>query len=459
MSKISRGEVVRGDSSETFKELWNGFGINVVRSDGGKGVTAVYNQEPMLSRLKATEKELEEKGIEGPVYKGLATYALRKAKSQEGVETEKDIEQGKTKALGDYVDANLVENSVPLVFDPDVLGILKDTAPFAYDTLAREGQEGFKAVFNVMDSRADPIGKVSESGAVDLQDQGKDFGMTREDVDMTIYVDSATISDFSAQASEHYMNIEDLAVGARMSEHALFHEKEVFYGWNVTDDDIDTGTVNASLDNTQTGPNAYDGLAPWYTKRGNATDKSGISVSDGADVLDDIKSEIASILQGPYAINPNNLEIWTSHTLHDFLEDGLLSKARIDAEGNVNYSNYTISVKGIPIRATHNIDKNTIGNEGSGDSSDLWGAGLSNDFDASAITTGDDYDYSDIGHEGDVFIVNTQTARFRELAPLTSFPLARRGASDEIAMLEYGSLIERSRGVFGKYLYDYPTSA
>lgn len=457
MSRISRGDVVRGDSKQTFKELWKGFGINVVKSDGGQGVTASYNQEPMLSRLNASEDELKERGIDGPVFKNLAIKGLKQAKAQDGVETKEDVEQGKTKALGDYIDANIVENSVPLVFDPDVLGLLKDTAPFAYDSLAREGQEGFKAVFNVLDTRASPIGKVAESDAVSLQDSGKDFGMTREDVDMTIYVDSATISDFSAQASEHYVNIEDLAVGARMAEHAQFHEKEVFYGWGFDESNLDSDATITSNhpDNEQVGEYAFDGLAPWYVKRGQWADKSSDDENVSDNFLKDIKEEVTGLLQGPYAVNPNNLEIWTSYSMLDTLENELVDMARIDAEGNVNYANYNISLKGIPVKATHNIDNHVIGD--TDNANDLWDAGLNNGFNIGdlGIDSSTDYGHSTIGDEGDVFIVNTQTARFRELAPLTSFPLARRGASDEIAMLEYGSLIERSRGYFGKYLHGY----
>ncbi len=452
MGRITRGQVLNGNGDEVFDKLWKEFHIDAVRTDGGTKVTPSYTSKAMMDRLNASQKELQDKGLEdGMIYRGLTKRALVNAEKQIQNMSDEEMEKRQKFVEGqkqNIVDSNIVEDSVPLVYDPEVLQILKQEAPFAYGSLNREGQQGFKAVFNVVNERQDPIGRVSESDAINLDDQSKDFGLSKETEEMVIYVDKATISDFSATASEHYLSLQDLAIGTRMAVHGQFHEQECFYGYRFTDSRA--GTLASDYpENSPVGKYSTYGLATWFAEAGNMKDKS--SVTDN--FLEDLKSEVTELLQGKYAVNPNNLEIWTSHDMYDKLENELTGIARIDAEGNVNYGNYTIQVKGVPIRATHNIDNHTY-EAGSTDGNDIYSQLISNDFDDSAITS-QEYDHASPGDNGDVFIVNTQTTRYRELTPLTSFPLGRRGASSEIGLMEYGAMIEKSLGNFGKYLRGY----
>jgi hypothetical protein len=75
------------------------------------------------------------------------------------------------------------------------------------------------------------------------------------------------------------------------------------------------------------------------------------------------------------------------------------------------------------------------------------------------ITTdfsGDDASFTIRGDNGDVFVFSTESFRFRALAPLSTIPLARNGLSENVAMFEFGALISKAEGAFGKHLYGYP---
>lgn len=453
MTELTRSKLVQ-QSSTVFNELWEKYGITPVRNDAGTEVTPSYTSERLRSRLEANAEELEEKGIEGPVFKGFVRKALANAHEQIEDMSEEEMEERQEKVdemkQGNVVDASVAEDSTPLVYDPEVIDILKASAPFAYDSLAREGQEGFEAVYNTITAREDPVGMVSESDAINLQDLANDFTMTKNKDRMRIYADQATVSDFTATASEHYMDLNELAVGARLSEHALFHEKEVFYGLYYDGDDHGSALEDDYPTNCQQGPNAFDGLAYKFANAGQVVDKTGTS----SGFVEDIKSELTGLLQGDYAVNPNDLEIWTSHDMYDTLENILVDSARIDMSGNVDYGNYTLNIKGVPVYATHNIDQETVqstNDDTAGDS--LYDQLISASWVKDDVTG--TLDHTIFGDNGDVFIVDTRTARFRELAPLTTFPLGRRGASDEVAMVEYGALIEKSGGYFGRFLRGY----
>ena len=335
------------------------------------------------------------------------------------------------------IDRNVVENSTPLVFDPDILQLLKQAAPIAYGRATRRGQEGFTAVYNRVDEREQPLGKVPESVATRLQDYARDFNLEREEVPMTIYADTAEVSDFSAQAAAHYMHLEDLAIGARMAEHAQFHEQELLYG------DLSVDLEGGS----PLGPQANAGLATWYDDAGQSEDKSGVT----DDILEDIKWEIRQLLQGPFAIMPQDLELWMSWEMFDFLENEFTQVGAqffIDSDDiDLSFGDYSMGVGGVPVYPTHNIDEHEyVAQDTDGDEQDAWDP--YEDGDAG-------YDTETVGSTGDVFIANTATFEVRELAPLSTFPLAVRGAADEIAIVEYGAFVELSGGNFGRYLENY----
>lgn len=330
-------------------------------------------------------------------------------KAQKGELKESDLEnQEKT------VDATVAETPTPLVFDPEILAILKDEAPFVA-RLPSEGQQGFQAVYNRIDTRDAPIGFVSETASLDVTGQSKDFSLTRETTDMEIYVDEVEVSEFSERASAHYMNLRDTALGARTAEHAQQKEQTILYGDN-----------SQAVDNGSPGdPNAYDGLSVLYP----TVDKSSTSVSGTKGLLKDVKSEIKSLLQGPYAVSKSDLEIWTSHTVHDHLENEADVGAKIDGNGDaVDFGFGNVRVSGVPVVPSHNVDSHSYS-----DGTDTYAP----------------------GSEGDVFLVNTRSTRFRSLMPLSTVPLERTGFGSKVALGEFGALIDRSGGNFGKYLSGY----
>jgi len=457
---------------DVFNSIWTEHGLEPVKKAAGtdKGLTPVYNKGRFLRRLNADREELDEKGLEdAPVFKGMARAALMSAAASDDKVKEETLKQMRQKNV---IDSNVAERSTPLVFDPEILQILKSSAPLAFERWARQGQEGYEAVFNRVDRREAPLGRVPEDISRRLQDFARDFGLNRETVPMRIYADTAEIGDFAATASAHYMDLEDLTITARMAEYAQFDEQEMLYGrYNL--DSLDTSPTGgdagefdyAELNGPSSpleggsplGQYAARGLAEWYRLADEAAtnvseipdadiavDKSGVT----SDFLDDIKAEIHDKLQGPFSPDPNDLEIWTSYTMYDILENEFIPRARSDEnQDELNYGDYTIRIAGIPVVPSHNVDSNNyVAQDEDGDIQDPWDPYESGDA---------DFEERAVGDEGDVFLVNTSTWRKRELSPLSTFPLAVRGGADEVAMLAYDGNVELSGGFFGKYLQGY----
>lgn len=454
---------------DVFKTIWEEHGIEAVKHAAGteKGLTPVYNKGRFLKRLDAEREELDEKGLEdAPVFKGMARTALIAASASDDKVKQETLEKMRQKNV---IDSNVAERSTPLVFDPEIRQILVSSAPLAQGRWARQGQEGYEAVFNRVDRREDPLGRVPEGVSRRLQDYARDFGLNRETVPMRIYADTAEIGDFAATASAHYMDLEDLTITARMSEYAQFDEQEMLYGrYNL--DSLDTaptggdagefdyaegGGVDTPLEGgSPLGAYAARGLAEWFRLADDASTNvaeipnANVVVDESAvstDILDELKAQIHDLLQGPFSPDPNDLEVWTSYTLYDILENEFIPRARSDEnDDELNYGDYTIRIAGVPVIPSHNVDEHEyVAQDEDGTVQDPW----------------DPYDPADagyeartVGSEGDAFIVNTSTWRKRELSPLSTFPLAVRGGSDEVAMLAYDGNVELSGGFFGKYL-------
>ena len=417
MSQTASISDLRTDPDGTFKSLWTEMGVPSIRQVGSTWVTPTYNHGAFEQRLRADRDELDTRGLEdAPVYQGMARHAFAKAKAgEEGIEQETLDEMRQH----NIIDRDVAENSTPLVFDPEILDIQKTEAPLAAGRLPTEGQEGYKAVYNVIDNRDDPIGYVSEGDSANVLDDARGMSMQRGEVDMAIYVDTASITDFSAQAAAHYVDLEDLTLGARVAEHAQLKEQTVLYG--------DT-SVNAG-DGGPGDANAYDGLATIFDDAGNAEDKSAFdpdAEDDDKALVNDVKAEINALLQSEKNVSRGDLEVWTSYTVVDRMESELTTLARHDTDqDSVAYGHDGISINGVPVVPSHNVDSHDIG----------------------AVDP--------VGDEGDVFIVNTRSVRFRQLAPLSSIPLGTRGLADEVAMFEYGALIARAEGEWGRYLQAY----
>lgn len=382
---------------QAYNDFWKAHGFpEINRANGAIKVTPSVQsmfQSPENREAASGFWKVKQLGLDPENY----------AKAQRGELKESDLE---SKA----VDSSVAETPTPLVFDPEILEILKDEAPLVA-RLPEEGQQGYKAVYNRIDERDDPIGFVDESTSLDLTNQSKDFSIERGETDMEIWVDAVEVSEFSDRASAHYMNLRDTALGARTAEHAQAKEKAILYA----DPSQDTGTGGIGDEN------AYDGLAQVYSE----TSKSSTDVSGTKGLLKDVKAEIKDLLQGPYAVSKSDLEIWTSHTVFDHLENEAdIGTRREEGDQTVNYGMESIRVSQVPVFASHNVDEH-------------------------------DDDGFEPGTEGDVFIVNTRSTRYRSLMPLSTVPLGTAGFGSRVAMGEFGALIERSDGNFGKYLSDY----
>jgi len=471
------------DPDSVFEALWEEHNIPVVRKPEGstKGVTVTYNQGKFLERLEADRAaldaraaELEAAGLEdqaaalreAPVYEGMARHAIMRAvAADDGEKVDKATLDEMRKH--NVIDSNVAERSTPLVFDPEILQSLKDDAPLLWERTARQGQQGYYAVFNRVDRRQRPIGRVPEAVSKRLQDLARDFGLNREDVPMKIYADTAEIGDFAATASAHYMDLEDLGIGARMSEYALFDEQEGLYG-RYEQDDVEfvdgeefdyvegEGEAEPLEGGSPVGEYAARGLAEWFRLADEAAaeldrhdtdhyvDKSDVS----EDIAKDIKREITDLTQGPYATRIQDLEIWTSATMENFLEDEFVGRARHQTnDSTLRFGGEQLYIKqDVEVVPSHNVDEHTYVAQ---DEDDDW-----QEYDE------EDGDFAEqsVGSVGDVFIVNTATFQKRELSPLSSFPLAVRGGADEVAMLAYDANVELSGGFFGKFLkgYDIP---
>jgi len=472
-------------SSSAFEALWTEHDIPAIREVGDTKITPVYNRGAFAERLRADRSdldqraaELEEAGLEdraealreAKVYRGMGKLALIRsaaADSSEGVETAV-LEEMEARNV---IDRTVAEESTPLVFDPEVQETLKGDAPLIMGRTRRRGQQGYTLVFNRIDSRESPLGRVPESTARRLQDYARDFGFNRQDVDMKIYADTAEISDFSATASAHYMDLDELGVGSRMSEFALFIEQEGLYGRYELDsvsvdgdgtfEYVEGGGPQSALEGgSPLGDYAARGLAEWFRLAQAAIDNTSTNVESPYDIVvdkssttsdfaTDLKSEIAAMLQGPFATRPSDLEIWCSETFKDTVENDFVGRARHDTNQNViQFGGEEISIKqDVGLYPSHNVDEHTyVAQDEDGDIQDAWDEYESGDA---------DYESRSVGDEGDVFIVNTAAWEARELSPLSTFPLAVRGASNEVAMVQYGANVELSGGLFGRYLQAY----
>lgn len=431
-------------SDELFKEYWEDNGFEGVKVDGDSSVTS-----PIQEVINDSNKDM------------LQRY-------------NKSVRKNMAKAM----DSGEVENSTQLVFDPEIVSILKQEAP-VLDFIPQEGQDGFDAVFNVVGQRDDPIGYTSESDVLDVSGTaGRDIGFTKDSVDMTIYFDLAEISDFTQAAASHYMNVAETTLGERVGLHAQKKAQQIFYGDNSLD--TQAGGVGEA--------NGFDGLSTIFNSAGNRIDKSGTS----SDFIDDIRTELHKLKQAqPLMIG--DLVIVTSYEFFEAMTRDLVAdKTRFaPTETNADIGIQTFAINGVPVVADHNVDvvQNTetvssvdqandeivVPNDYTSvleadDEFDVGGTTYtvastsysSGDNETTitvdSLTTDESGETATIdvaGDKGDVFIMNQRTTRFRSLVPFSTVPLAKLGLAETTALFEFGALIEKSQGNFGLHLQAY----
>lgn len=333
----------------------------------------------------------------------------------EGAEIEvSDAEPPEIRAM----DETAISTATPLVYDPEIIGILKANAPLV-DRTQHEGQDGFEANYNRIDSRDSEIGFTSESDVLDLTDNtASDVSISRAQTDMEIWVDLVEISDFAAAAADFYMDVRDTTLGERVANHAQAKEQALLYA----------DPAEANTDGGLGDSDAYKGIHTIIADNNssNLIDKSTTDISGTDGLLRDVKDEIRSMLQGDNNVNPMDLEVWTSWSVFDHMENEMGVRTRMGVnEQDADFGLDTIRINGVPVIPSHNVDS----------------------YSQSGYAPGD---------EGDVFIVNVgRSLRFRQLAPLSTVPLGRVGLGEQVAMFEFGAPILRAQGQFSKHLQAY----
>lgn len=339
------------------------------------------------------------------------------------------------------IDAGVVQDSTPIEVDPVVVDIQDNAAPLRRE-VTFEAQPGFTAQFNIIGSRNAPTpGKVGEGEAVDLSDNDNaDWTLENEQLDMGIYVDRMTMSDFTQRAWESLNwgtnDIEDTTVGQSVAKHARFTAWEMVYG----DPDATTATADAQIQ----GEHAAASLAYWanfadaedLTDIVHVKDKSAVAVNDGSDGipgLEDLKSEVTDLVTNTGA-NYNDLLAVCGPDAFDEFSNEPNRVTRLDGyDANADVEDRRIRLKsGVELVEVRQVGKDSVEDVPFEDAESDWAPA-----------------------EGDVFIFDTSAFRRRQLAPASSVPLARRGLADEAALFEYYNNIDKSHGAHVKFLQGY----
>jgi len=339
------------------------------------------------------------------------------------------------------VDAGVVQAASPIQVDPVYVDIQQNQAPLL-DFVQFESQAGFTAQYNIISDRSRPIGRVSESDALDLSDNSKgDFSLGTKQRELGIYVDQIELSDFSQQATDSLgsgaVDIEETATGQRLIAHAKYTAGELLYG------DPDVGLSDGSIQDSEAAP----GLARIASDRdsnasdpinGHVIDKSGFSGSGDTPILEDIKAELTDLVTNTGA-NYSDMQMVTSGEFFDVVENEANPVTRLGAfDEGVDFGARRINVKqGVALDEVRAVGRDTHGEIA------YEGTGGSGNFDP---------------EPGDVFIFDSRYFRRRQLSPLSTVPLGRVGLADKAAMYEFSTNISKSHGAHIKYLSGYPVA-
>jgi hypothetical protein len=335
------------------------------------------------------------------------------------------------------IDASVVQSATPIEVDPEIVSILDDAAPLL-DLVTMESQPGFTAQYNIISDRNQPVGRTDESDAIDLSSNSDgDFTLDTKSRDMSIYVDRVTLSDFTQRAEDSlgYMDVEETTLGQRTALYGRYTAGEIVYG------DPDVGLSDGSIQdsNATFGMARLAQLADTNLSDGvsHETDKSSLTVGSGTERLDDLKDEITKLVTNTGA-SYEDLRAITSPENFDTFENEANSVTRLSGyDENLAFGGREINVKGVPLTETRAVGRSTHG----GFSYNQTGDTPAGNFD---INT------------GDVIVYDESTFRHRQLAPLSTVPLGRRGLADEAAMFAYSANIDKSHGSHIKFLKAYP---
>ena len=378
------------DPGEVYRHFWKNHGFS---PSGEGGVT-----ESVQSKFARKENREAAKGF---VVKRI-TEAFEKSETPE-----------RSKGA---VTSSTVAAGIPLVYDPEILDILRTDTPLLYE-IAIVGWQGpyFKGM-NIA-NRAHPIGFLSETESANVTTKTPS-GFTAGEVSeaMTIQADVVSVTDFGQRAAEHQFSLRDTALGIRFAENMQLKEQAMLYG------DPSQAKTDYGLGDAQ----APKGFSTALTAGGMMVDKSSVSLSGTDALLKDIKAEVKGLCKR-YNVNPKDLIIGTSYDLHDELDNEINVHGRTEVgQREVNYGAERLTIWGVPVIPSHNVDKQAD-----------WGGGFQP------------------GDPGDVLILSKRAHIIPSLAPPFLLPLGRRGLSDEWVMGDYYCCADRSGGKWGKYLKAY----
>lgn len=329
------------------------------------------------------------------------------------------------------IDASIVQASTPIEVDPEIVQIIESAAPML-DLVTQEAQAGFTAQYNIISGRNAPVGRTSESDAIDLTSNSDgDFTLDTKSRDMDIYVDRVTLSDFTQRAenSLNYMNVEETTLGQRTQVYSRYTAGELVYG------DPNVGKTDGSIQDSNAAPGlariAQDADTNSIGGADNVKSKSNVT----SGFLEDIKSEITNLVTNTGA-SYDDLVAVTSPTFFDAIENEANTVVRLGGyDEDVNFGGRNITIKNSvqleEVRAVGRTEHGQFSYDGTG--------------------SGGNFDPD----PGDVFIFDQSTYRHRQLAPLSTVPLGRRGLADEAAMFSYSTNIDKSHGAHIKYLQAY----
>lgn len=331
----------------------------------------------------------------------------------------------------------VVQAATPIEVDPEIVSILTDAAPMV-DLVTQEAQAGFTAQYNIINDRNAPIGRVDESTALDLSAASDgDFSLGTKTREMGIYVDRVTLSDFTQRAEDslNYMDVEETTLGERTSVYGKYLAGELLYGDPSVGSSGNAGVSAGSIQDSTAAPGlariAQDADSGSIGAADNVKSKTGTT----SDFLEDIKAEITSLVTNTGA-QYEDLVAVTSPEFFDAVENEQNTVVRLGGyDEDVNFGGRRITIKqNVPLEEVRAVGRSDHG-------------GYTYDGTSGAGNFTPD--------PGDVFIFDQSTFRHRQLAPLSTVPLGRRGLADEAAMFAYSTNIDKSHGAHVKYLQGY----
>jgi hypothetical protein len=318
------------------------------------------------------------------------------------------------------VDENIVGAASPVDVDPLVVDVQRSAAP-VLNVIQTQAQAGFKAQYNIIEGRDDPVGFLSESEAAgDLESQfsNQSFSLPSESKDMKIQLGLVKVSDFTQRGQQtlEYMDPRQTALGQATIAQALQKARAIFYG------DPSAQAGDRSIEDED----AYEGLAKIFDDAGNSISKTTVSSGFLSDLLDEVTVQVENT-----GLTWDRARYLVSPRFYNAVYNEVTPVVRLDGyDADVEYGPQGLAIGtemgSVGITPCPNI-RSYSGFSGTASNSD----------------------------PGDVFLIDELAHQFRQLAPMSTVPLGRTGLADRVAMFEYGTLIDKDHGNHGLWLQGY----